>query len=143
MNIFDRLRQGIQTASAEDTAAVAAELAAALAPDSVVALHGELGSGKTTFVAGMARTWNIAQPVTSPTYNLFTLYKGTRMLAHLDAYRLRGAEDMDALMIEEFIRSPYCMAVEWPENVLEWLPENALHLRLRDMGEGRREIRLD
>jgi len=143
MNIFDRLRQGITTANAEDTAAIGAELAAALPPDSVLALHGDLGSGKTTFVAGMARAWGIADPVTSPSYNLFILHKGTRMLAHLDAYRLRGAGDMDALMVEEFLKSPYCIAVEWPENVSEWLPENALHLRLRDMGADRHEIRLD
>jgi len=143
MNIFDRLRQGVQTGSAEETAALASELAASLPMDSTLALHGDLGSGKTTFVAGLAQNWGIAEPVTSPTYNLFTLYRGSgRMLAHLDAYRLHGAADMDALMVEEFLKSPYCIAVEWPENVLEWLPENTLHLYLDDKGQGKRAIKL-
>ncbi|MBN1404377.1 MAG: tRNA (adenosine(37)-N6)-threonylcarbamoyltransferase complex ATPase subunit type 1 TsaE [Opitutales bacterium] len=143
MNIFDRLKKGVDTRCAAETVALAEALAKALPEDSVIALHGDLGCGKTTFVAGMAKAWGIDAPVTSPSYNLFTIYRGkTRMLAHLDAYRLRSAEDMDALMIEEFLKSPWCMAVEWPEKVEQWLPQNALHLHLEDMGKALRHIRL-
>jgi tRNA threonylcarbamoyladenosine biosynthesis protein TsaE len=45
-------------------------------------------------------------------------------------------------MVEEFLKSPYCIAVEWPENVLEWLPEGTFHLYLEDKGQGKRAIRL-
>jgi len=141
-NILDRLRGGVTTASAAATQALARELGEVLPPDYTIALHGELGSGKTTFVAGLASAWGIAGPVTSPTFNLFTIHKGDRMLVHLDAYRLRSARDMDALMIEDFLRSPWCVAVEWPENIAEWLPENALRIELADVGRGKRTLRL-
>jgi tRNA threonylcarbamoyladenosine biosynthesis protein TsaE len=143
-NIFDKLRQGVTTKSAAETCRIARALGEALPPDSTLALHGDLGSGKTTFVSGLAGAWGIEGPVTSPTFNLFTFYKGDRMLIHLDAYRLRRAEDMDALMIEEFMKSPWCLAVEWPENIEDWLPPDALHLDLKvaDLGKGRRTIRL-
>ncbi len=143
-SILDRLRQGLCSSSAQETAAIAAELAAALPPDCTLALHGDLGCGKTTFVAGLAKGLGIAAPVTSPSYNLMSLHKGSeRMLAHLDAYRLQSAADMDALMLEEFLHSPYCIALEWPERVQEWLPEGCIHLYLVDKGEGRRLIRIE
>jgi tRNA threonylcarbamoyladenosine biosynthesis protein TsaE len=141
-SILDRLRKGVSTRSAAATQAIARKLAAEIPADFAIALHGDLGSGKTTFVAGLASAWNIEGPVTSPTFNLFTIHKGTRMLVHLDAYRLKSARDMDSLMIEEFLQSPWCLAVEWPENVAEWLPENALHIELKDEGKGKRTLRI-
>jgi tRNA threonylcarbamoyladenosine biosynthesis protein TsaE len=141
-SIYDRLRQGVETSSAKETQKIARALGEALTPDATLALHGDLGSGKTTFVAGLAGAWNIMGPVTSPTFNLFTIYKGNRMLVHLDAYRLRNAGDMDALMIEEFLKSPWCMAVEWPENIEGWLPEGTLHIDLKNISKGRRSIKL-
>jgi tRNA threonylcarbamoyladenosine biosynthesis protein TsaE len=131
------------TKSAARTRALGKALAAELPPDAVLALHGDLGSGKTTFVSGLAEGWGIPGPVTSPTFNLLVIHRGARMLAHLDAYRLKSAEDMEALMLEEFLKSPWCLAVEWPENVEEWLPKDALHLHLADLGDGLRSLRLD
>jgi tRNA threonylcarbamoyladenosine biosynthesis protein TsaE len=138
----DKLRKGVVTTSAARTRALAKTLAAELPPDCVLALHGDLGSGKTTFVSGLAEGWGIPGPVTSPTFNLLVIHRGARMLAHLDAYRLKSAEDMEALMLEEFLKSPWCLAVEWPENVGEWLPADALHLFLADLGGGRHSLRL-
>jgi tRNA threonylcarbamoyladenosine biosynthesis protein TsaE len=141
-NIFDKLSTGVVTKSAAGTRALGRALAAELPPDCTLALHGDLGSGKTTFVSGLAEGWGIPGPVTSPTFNLLVIHRGGRMLAHLDAYRLKSAEDLDALMLDEFLKSPWCLAVEWPENVAGALPENALHLFLADLGDGRRSIRL-
>lgn len=128
MNILDRLRAGVATTSSAETQELAEALAEVLPENAVLALEGDLGAGKTTFVGGLARKWGIVEPVTSPTYNLFSIYKGNRMLAHLDAYRLQDAADMDALMLEEFLVPPYCLAVEWPSRIHEWLPENTLWL---------------
>lgn len=130
MSIFDRLHAGIVSRSAEQTQAVAAEFALALPLEATVALHGDLGVGKTTFVQGMALAYGIAEPVTSPTFTLYSLYAGTRLLAHLDAYRLSNAAQMDTLLVEDFLRSPYCLAIEWPERIPEWIPKEALHLVL-------------
>lgn len=129
MSIFDQLSKGIHTSSAEETQAIAALLASELPPDACLALEGDLGSGKTTFTGGLARAWGIEEPVTSPTYNLLSIYQGSRMLAHVDAYRLSGAAAMESLMLEEFLRSPYCLCIEWPSRINDWLPPGTLWLR--------------
>lgn len=130
MNLLDQLREGVASDSAEATEHLAREFAACIPPDHTLALHGDLGTGKTTFVRGLARYWNIQEPVTSPTFNLYTIYQGTRQLIHLDAYRLGSANDLDTLMIEDFMRSPWCFVVEWPECIPGALSEDAWHLRL-------------
>lgn len=129
-SILQELTAGVRTGSAAETEALAARLGAVLPADSVLALHGELGAGKTTFVRGLARAWGITEAVTSPTFNLYTIYQGARQLIHLDAYRLESGADLDALMIEDFLQSPWCLAVEWPERIPDALPEDALHLYL-------------
>lgn len=136
-SICDKLREGLVTGSADHTRAAARELAAALPADTVLALHGDLGVGKTTFVQGLAAGLGIKELVTSPTFNLFTLHQGpTRRLVHLDAYRLSSAAALDALMLEDFLVSPWVLAVEWPENIADWLPADAWHLDLGiDAGE--------
>jgi tRNA threonylcarbamoyladenosine biosynthesis protein TsaE len=129
-SILQELNAGVRTGSAAGTEALAARLGAVLPPDSVLALHGDLGAGKTTFVRGLARAWGITEAVTSPTFSLYTIYQGTRQLIHLDAYRLESGADLDALMIEDFLQSPWCLAVEWPERIPDALPDDALHLEL-------------
>ena len=129
-NFLTKLQQGICSHSAAETEALAAKLAGELPPDAVLALHGDLGAGKTTFVRGLARAWGIREAVTSPTFNLYTIYRGERQLIHLDAYRLDSGADLDALMIEDFLQSPWCFAVEWPERIPDALPEDTWHLYL-------------
>ena len=129
-SIFDRLRAGVTTATAEETRSLAAELGASLPGESVLALHGDLGVGKTTFVQGLARGLGIPGSVTSPTFNLFTLHRGKTNLLHLDAYRLESPREVESLLLEDFMEPPWCLAVEWPEKVADWLPARALHLDL-------------
>ena len=142
MSIYDELRAGVTTASADATRDLGARLAAALPPDSTLALHGDLGVGKTTLVQGLARGLGIAGPVTSPTFNVFHLYPGTRQLLHLDAYRLDGARQMTELMLEDFLVPPYLLAVEWPDRIAEWLPADTLHLELGIEAPGRHRLTL-
>jgi tRNA threonylcarbamoyladenosine biosynthesis protein TsaE len=131
MNIFAELRAGITTHAASETQALATRLALVLAPDATLALHGDLGVGKTTFVQGLAKGFGVTDVVTSPTFNIFTLHRGGgRTLVHLDAYRLENDRQIDSLMLEDFLISPYCLAVEWPERIAGWLPRDTLHLTL-------------
>jgi tRNA threonylcarbamoyladenosine biosynthesis protein TsaE len=131
MNIFAKLRAGVTTASAEASQAIAAEFAAALPETSTLALHGDLGVGKTTFVQGLARGFGITENVTSPTFNIYTVHRGpARTLVHLDAYRLESAAQIEALLLEDFLNPPWCLAVEWPEKIAAWIPANTLHLDL-------------
>jgi len=142
-SIFAKLRAGVATASAAETQALAARLAAVLPPGSVLALHGDLGAGKTTFVQGLARGLGIHESVTSPTFAILALHRGGgRTLAHVDAYRIDGARALEDLMIDDFLVPPWWAAVEWPENVADWLPADALHIELRHAEDGRHALRL-
>lgn len=135
-NIFDKLRAGVTTRSAEETRLLATELGAALPAGSVLALHGDLGVGKTTFVQGLACGLGVSGGVTSPTFNIFTLHRGRTNLLHVDAYRLESPREIEDLLIEDFMEPPWCLAVEWPEKIAPWLPPGALHLDL-SIGAGR------
>jgi tRNA threonylcarbamoyladenosine biosynthesis protein TsaE len=131
MNICARLREGVTTHSAAETRALAAELAGALPPDLTLALHGDLGVGKTTFVQGLAEGLGVKEPVTSPTFAIYSVYQGAgRKLVHLDAYRLENGRQLEELLLEEFLTSPWCLAVEWPEKTGDWLPKDAWHVTL-------------
>ncbi len=115
-----------------------------LPADTTLALHGDLGTGKTTFAAGLARGLQIADPVTSPSFNIYSLYEnGTRQLIHMDAYRLAGTAAFDGLMLEEFIKTPYLWVVEWPEKIADALPPQSIHLyfSITPNGEHRIDIR--
>ncbi|WP_414659962.1 tRNA (adenosine(37)-N6)-threonylcarbamoyltransferase complex ATPase subunit type 1 TsaE [Horticoccus sp. 23ND18S-11] len=142
MTIWDTLRTGITTRTAAETRALAAELARALPPDSTLALHGDLGVGKTTFVQGLARGLGIRDAVTSPTFNIFTLHRGRTNLLHLDAYRLERAEQVEDLLLGDFMISPWCLAVEWPEKIAGWLPATTLHLELGIAPDERHTLKL-
>ncbi len=141
-SIYDKLRAGITTSSAEETEAIATELAAELPVDVTLALHGDLGVGKTTFVRGLAHGLKISGTVTSPTFSIYTLHQGQRTLLHLDAYRLETAQEIEDLLLEDFLTSPYVLAVEWPEKIADWIPSDAIHIDLSIAPDEHHTIRL-
>lgn len=147
-SILAELHAGVATASAEETRALAARLAAALPAGTVLALHGDLGAGKTTFTQGFARGLGIQESVTSPTFNIFTLHRGAgpdgspRRLVHLDAYRLENGAQLEELMIDDFLVPPWWLVVEWPSKVADWLPADTLHLELGHAPDRRHTLRL-
>ena len=143
MNILDRLRDGISAHSPEESAAIARALAELLPEEAVLALEGDLGAGKTTFVKGLAQAWNIHEPITSPTFNIYHLFRGDRILAHMDAYRLNpDTEIWEELMLDELLFPPFCLAIEWPGNVPD-MPWPVTHrLQLKVLGESKRWIQL-
>ncbi len=140
---LDEFREWTLCRSCEETERAAARLAAALPPDCVLALSGPLGAGKTTFVRGLARAFGVREEVTSPSYNIYAIYEGrSRQLIHMDAYRLPSPESAESLMLEEFMRSPWCWVVEWPEKIAAALPPNTLHFRFEIVSAGTHRFRL-
>lgn len=123
MDVLKQLEAGITTRSPEETEALGARLAEVLPANCAVALSGNLGTGKTTLVRGIARGLGIEKAVTSPTYNIYTTYQGERQLLHMDAYRLGDSHDLDSLSIEEFLNPPFLIAVEWPEHIKDFLED--------------------
>lgn len=126
--VLDELAGGVLTRSPAETGALAARLAAVLPANATLGLSGELGTGKSTFVRGLAAAWGIPGPLPSPTYNLLLLHRGKRLLAHLDAYRLNRPEDLDGLMLDDLLEPPWCLAIEWPERVAAALPADTFWL---------------
>jgi tRNA threonylcarbamoyladenosine biosynthesis protein TsaE len=127
--------------SPDVTEAVGEALGAALGPGSVVALCGELGAGKTTFVRGLARGLGSSAPVVSPTFTRMREVRGRLVLRHFDAWRSGSA----ALFAEggEDVGGDGVAAVEWAERVSELLPLPRIEVRLAHSGEATREIEME
>lgn len=133
------MRKIFHTKSVEETWSVAAEVTKMLVPGTVVALHGELGAGKTTFMQGVAMALGIDCPVTSPTFTLSNEYKAPLFkLVHMDLYRLSSADDLEDIGYSEHLEDGAVVAVEWPERAAEMIPSDAIHLYF-ELGNGQEE----
>src|SRR5438105_15145553 len=128
-----------ETASPDETEAVAATLATVLEPGDVVTVSGEPGSGKTTFVRGACRALGVVDPVTSPTFTIGHRYAGRVPVAHLDLYRFTGVSEAEWGDLEPYFDDAVVF-VEWPEAGEGVLPEPRLRVRLRHAGEGHRIV---
>lgn len=107
----------------------------------VLGLVGDLGAGKTTLVRGMAAALGIDN-ITSPSFNYYLLYKGKIPLLHLDAYRLNSPEEYPSLMIDELLTPETLFVIEWPEKMGGFLPQSAMLLEIKIVGEGVHEARI-
>lgn len=141
MSIFNQLESGLTTGSAEETRKRGAEIAQALPNNVVVTLQGELGAGKTTLVQGMAEGLGVTDDVTSPSFAILQIYEGTRLFAHVDGYRLEDPAQAEGLLLEDFLREPWLLVVEWPERLAGWLPRVDLAIQCRLLTDGRHEFR--
>lgn len=130
------------THSPRETRSLAARLAARLAPGDVIALDGELGSGKTEFVHGLAQGLGVpAQvPVASPSFTLAHEYPGRLPLVHLDLYRLEALPPELLPDLEEYLSGERVLAVEWARRLAGLLPPDYLEVRLAILGEQERLV---
>ncbi len=113
-----------------------------LRPGDLVLLRGELGAGKTTLVRAVARALGVKGPVISPTFTVAQRYAGDVEVAHVDAYRLGGPDDEETELLRAAIGDDAIAFVEWPDAILEALPEPRLELELRHEGGDRRLVLL-
>ena len=133
------------SASAEETERVGQILGGFLRPGDVVALFGELGSGKTVLVRGIAAGLGCgAAEVHSPSFTLVNEYAcgprdGWRM-AHVDLYRIRSDEELQGIGWDEYVHSRHVVAVEWADRALRSLPGDHLRVRLEILGQDRRRL---
>ena len=130
----------------ESLSGVATELVKLLSKPSFVAIQGEMGAGKTTFVQALLRELGIEQPDGSPTYAIVHEYVtklGTKAF-HLDCYRIENERDLAQLGLDELFEENAYFFVEWPDKIEKILPEHANWLYIRCEPEGElREIVLN
>jgi tRNA threonylcarbamoyladenosine biosynthesis protein TsaE len=132
----------LESPSPEETERIGAAVALELEPGDVVAISGELGTGKTTFVRGAARALGIEGPVTSPSYTIGHRYPGDPDVSHLDLYRFDGMSDAEWGDLERYFDDAVVF-VEWPEAGEGFLPAARVRVRLRHQGRTHRLIALE
>jgi len=101
--------------SEKETLALGESFAAQLHGGEIVALRGELGSGKTVFVKGVCRGLGSTDVVSSPTFVLINEYNGNRKIYHADLYRLETEAQLPALGLEELPSPDAVLFIEWPD----------------------------
>ena len=110
---------------------------------SVIALHGDLGAGKTAFVKSLARELGVVEDVTSPTFVILKLYPLEEggpfsVLAHIDAYRIEDTDEMRVIRFDELLAEPRALlCIEWAEKIKDLLPSDALQVHIEIKGEVR------
>lgn len=145
MPILDQRSLEFISHSPEQTRRLGERLGELLMTGDVVCLSGDLGSGKTTFVNGVARGWGALEAATSPTFVLVNEYQradGVR-LWHMDCYRLNAGVEALALGFDDLLSDDGALLIEWPERVLEILPAERLNLSLRWLDVEKRAFRLE
>ena len=132
----------IITESPDETKQLAGQLAGKLRPGSVLALHGDLGSGKTCFVQGLAETLGVTEIVNSPTFAIINEYRGRFRLYHVDLYRINSLAEAEALGMDEFLEGDGITAIEWPEFFSSLLPKDTIHVYFEFVDVNRRRIKI-
>lgn len=128
------------THSPEETQALGKALGRAAQPGDLFLLWGELGSGKTCLVQGIARGLGVQDTVRSPTFVLVTHHPGRFMLYHIDLYRLDNPLEVEGLGLDEYIEGGGVCAVEWADKAMQVFPREHLVVELRHVGEQERQI---
>ncbi len=144
---LDRLKttwpQVFATANEAETEALGSRLSALFRAGDVIALHGDLGAGKTCLVRGMVAGLGGRDTVNSPTFTLINQYQGRLPIYHVDLYRLEGLLEMEDLDLEDyFFGSGICM-VEWAQKISRLLPPSYWSISLNIKSSTDRSITVD
>ena len=128
------------TEGPEQTQKLGQKLADCLYPGAVVALTGDLGSGKTCLIQGICRGLGVTDPVTSPAFVIINEYQGRFPVFHFDLYRIRDTEELYQLGCEEYFYGCGVCLIEWAEKAELLLPDDCIRISLRWKAENKREI---
>jgi tRNA threonylcarbamoyladenosine biosynthesis protein TsaE len=127
----DIVMQKVVTLSENDTIELGERTAKLLKPGDVIALEGELGTGKTVFVKGVARGLKIYEHITSPTFNIVHSYEGGSVtLHHFDVYRVNDEDELFEIGFYEYLYKGDICIIEWADLIKNMLPENTIWIKL-------------
>lgn len=114
----------------------------------IFAFHGELGSGKTTFIHALCEFLHVGDVVSSPTFSIINEYRYLQngqenIIFHIDLYRLKNSGEARGAGVEDCLYSGHTCLVEWPERAPELFPEQAVHLYFQVLDESRRRLKIN
>lgn len=135
------------TKSSDETKLLGKKLGERLKTGAILALFGDLGSGKTTFVQGIAQGVGITQRIVSPTFLILKTYtfqdtkSKPQNFYHADLYRIASEKDIESVGLQEIIRlGDSILVIEWPEKLENQLPKHVQKIRFSYISENEREI---
>ncbi|MDR2738561.1 MAG: tRNA (adenosine(37)-N6)-threonylcarbamoyltransferase complex ATPase subunit type 1 TsaE [Treponema sp.] len=133
------------SSSPEETMVIGEKISGLLKKGNIVALRGGLGAGKTCLTKGIARGLGILEEVTSPTYVIISEYSQASCVPfyHIDAYRLKGDDDFEALGGNEYIYGEGISVIEWSERLPLSIPPTAVIIEISLLEDGRRCIDME
>ena len=127
----------IESRSEAETFAVGSKLGESAKSGDIFLLDGDLGVGKTVFAKGVAAGLGIDEPVVSPTFTIVHEYEGRLPLYHFDVYRIADPDEMYEIGFDEYLYGDGVCLIEWPSQVEELLPEEAVRITIeKDMKNG-------
>jgi len=133
-----------QTSNTSETIRMGKRLGRLLQPGDVVALIGDLGTGKTQFIKGLAEGVGVGKAtyVSSPSFTLINEYPGRTPLYHIDLFRLESEKEAEGLGLEEYVHGNGITAIEWADKISSLLPEELLLVEIRYEGKHSRTIEM-
>ena len=138
MELTDRK---ITSLNVEETQRIAAALPKVVVPGTVIALEGDLGAGKTHFTQGLARGLGVGEAVTSPTFNVMSVYDQGRLpLYHFDLYRLEDALELEDIAFYDYVEADGVSCIEWAAKFPEEIPAQALWISITTREDNVRSI---
>jgi tRNA threonylcarbamoyladenosine biosynthesis protein TsaE len=126
--------------SEAQTRRLGARLAAFLSPGDILALVGDLGSGKTCWIQGVCKGLGVVEPVVSPTFTLVNEYQGLYPIYHIDLYRLADMSETSTFGLEEYLYGPGISLIEWADRAKNLLPSEYLTIELGHLEETKRRV---
>lgn len=131
------------TESAEETERLGIEIGKRAVYGDVIALRGELGSGKTALTRGIAEGLGITEEITSPTFSLMEIHEGEKNLYHFDLYRIEDDREFNNLCFEEYWENDGVSVIEWAERAGSRLPERRIDINIDYISSTERRITVE
>jgi len=131
-----------ETKDEASTLRVAATFAKTLKVRDIIALTGELGTGKTVFAGGVAHALGVKDKVTSPSFTLINEYNGDFLIYHMDFYRLNNLKEILDIGVDDYFFSESICLVEWAEKMGIMFPDKAIWIMFKHLKNNHREIKI-
>lgn len=130
--------------SQEETKQFAYQFATQIKPGDIIAYHGGMGAGKTTFTRYLLEGLDYIGEVTSPTFAIVNEYQTkVGLIQHYDMYRIHSEDDLYTTGFYDELGKDSILLIEWSENIKDELPENTIYLTLEPLSENSRKITID